>query len=150
MKRLALQRYLDLGAGKCLLREPYAAETVERLLLDGDLKRYKLLAWVIMPNHVHLVLRVLAPWTLSRIIQDIKRFSASRINKLAGCRGSIWQRDYFDRYIRNEQHLFEAVMYVHNNPVMAGLVDNPNDRYYSSARRVPALDATFHPPFDED
>ncbi|MHB9032435.1 MAG: REP-associated tyrosine transposase [Anaerolineae bacterium] len=145
-----IQQYLDRGYGKCILRTAAAAGEVERLLLDGDALRYSLLAWVIMPNHVHLLLRTIAPWTMQRIIQDIKKFSALKINKMNSSSGPVWQHSYFDRFIRDDGHLLRAAAYIHNNPVLAGVADDPLKWPFSSARRLEAIDDTFHAPWGDE
>ena len=113
------------------------------MLLFGDNIRYDLLAWVVMPNHVHVVLLIKPGWTMARIVQDWKRVSTRQINTTLGLSGSLWQRDYFDRAIRYEAHLVRVVSYVHVNPVMAHLAEFPADWHFGSARFVDALDSTF-------
>jgi putative transposase len=86
-----------------------------------------------MPNHAHTVIEQMEGYRLGDIIGSWKSFSANRINKLRGCSGKVWAKDYFDRYIRNEIHLANAVNYVEGNPVKAGLTKVPQDWPHSSA-----------------
>ncbi len=138
------QRLLDQGLGACTLGDSRAAEIVEQCLLYGDGTRYVLLAWVVMPNHVHVLIATVEGWPLSRVIGGWKSFSARRINAALARTGPLWGREYHDRYVRDEVHLGKAVYYVHNNPVAAGLVDRPEDWPYSSARRVDDVYTPFH------
>ena len=132
--RTAVQRYLDAGHGACYLKEPALARTVEHALLHFDGQRYRLLAWVIMPNHVHLLVEIIEGYPLHEVIHSWKSFTAQEINKALKRRGTFWQREYFDRFIRNEKHLRKSIRYIHNNPVKAGLVANSGDFPFSSAR----------------
>jgi len=83
-----------------------------------------------MPNHVHWVLRLFDkdengnPVYLQDILQSVKRFSSNQINELEKRKGSIWQSESFDTTIRDELHLYNAINYTLNNPVIAGLVKN--------------------------
>ena len=76
---------------------------------------------VIMPNHVHALFVQNPEWPLEKLTQSWKRFSASQINKILGRSGSLWQRDYFDRLVRDEEHFANCVRYIRRNPEKAGL-----------------------------
>ena len=132
-RRTKIENYLDRGCGSCLLRDPRAAAVVEENWLHCDGKDYRLLAWVVMPNHVHLIVEI---WQTpqSELIQNWKGFSARRINRALGRRGKLWQDDYWDRYIRDEAHYRKVVHYIEWNPVKAGLVKTPEQWPFSSAR----------------
>jgi putative DNA methylase len=73
---------------------------------------------------------------LSTIIHSWKSYTAKKANATLNRRGEFWQREYFDRLIRNEKHFADAITYIHNNPVKAGLCNNPGDWQFSSARFV--------------
>jgi REP element-mobilizing transposase RayT len=107
---------------------------VETSLWHFDAARYRLLAWVVMPNHVHVVIETRAEYPLSDVLQSWKSFTAKKANSLLGRTGSFWQPEYFDRAIRDERHLLAAIAYIHGNPVKAGLVRRAEDWPYSSAR----------------
>ncbi len=126
--------WLDAGHGECILQDPVNAQLVLDTLLHDTGRRYLLMAWVVMPNHVHVVVKPYATQPLSRIIGTWKSVSAHRIQKRRGRRGRLWQRGYFDRLIRNDRHLAQTVLYIENNPVRAGLVDTPEDWPWSSAQ----------------
>jgi REP element-mobilizing transposase RayT len=129
-----VQAYIDRGYGDCILRVPRVAEIVETCLLRHNGDRYRLLAWVIMPNHVHALIVTRPGFTLSTIVGNWKIHSARMANISLGRMGPVWYRDYYDRYIRDEKHLAAAVSYIHQNPLKAGLVSNSRDWPYSSAR----------------
>ena len=113
---------------------PSVAEIIQDSLLHFDGKRYRLSAWVIMPNHVHLLLTPCGSRSLSRIIKDMKSFTSHEANKVLGRRGRLWMQDYFDRYVRNAGHCESAVAYIESNPVKARLCTKPEDWPFSSAR----------------
>lgn len=124
---------MDAGYGQCYLRDPRIGQLVENALLYFDGDRYRLLAWVIMPNHVHALIETILGFPLDKIIQSWKSFTAHKANDLLGRSGQFWFPDYFDRYIRNERHFYNAVRYIHENPVKAGLVSRAVDWPFSSA-----------------
>ena len=86
-----------------------------------------------MPNHVHTLFTPEPGWTLSQIAHSWKSYTASECNRVLTRKGEFWQREPFDRYIRNEQHYENAVSYIEHNPVKAGLCDKPEDWRWSSA-----------------
>jgi REP element-mobilizing transposase RayT len=114
---------LDRGWGACWLRAAHIAEIVENSFLAFDGIRYRLHAWTVMPNHVHVLFTVLPGNSLGMIISSWKRFTAREANKQLGRTGAFWQADYWDRFIRNEAHFQATVIYIDQNPVKAGLVD---------------------------
>lgn len=132
-RREYIKEILDAGHGECLLGDPRIATIVQNAFLFFDNQRYRLIAWVIMPNHVHVLVEMFDGFPLANIVQAWKGFTAREANKLLGRSDKFWQRDYFDRYIRDEAHYIDAVNYIHLNPVKAGLVERPEDWPYSSA-----------------
>ena len=138
-RRQRIQELLDAGHGSCVLRNPQCAQIVENAFLFGDGIRYRLLAWVVMPNHVHVVIQLTAGWSLAKIVQSWKRHTAREINRLlnSGTTSTLWQREYWDRFIRDAQHLQNAMDYAHQNPVKARFVSEPGHWPWSSAGRFP-------------
>ena len=132
-KQRRLEKYLDLGHGACHLRNTQIANVVQSTLWYHDGIKYRLLAWVVMPNHLHVLIQV---WRvpMGEIIQTWKGFTSKKSNQLLRRQGAFWEEDYFDRYIRNEDHLRRVVHYIENNPVKAGLVRFAADWPWSSAR----------------
>ena len=84
-------------------------------------KKYRLVAWCIMPNHVHVVLHLLPGQKQAEVVKSWKIHSARAANRLLGRSGAVWEREYYDRLLRREGELDRAVQYVLNNPGKAGL-----------------------------
>ncbi len=138
---VALDAALDSGGGACWLRRPDIAGLAEAaLLLHFDGARYRLLAWCVMPNHVHAMLEVLPGHRLGDIVRSWKSHVGREANRPLDRSGAFWSRDYFDRYIRDSRHHDHALAYIEHNPVKAGLADRPQDWPWSSARRRPPLE----------
>jgi REP-associated tyrosine transposase len=108
----AIERWLDAGHGSCFLRRPDCAAIVAEALRHFDGDRVSQIAWVVMPNHVHDVFVLNPAWSLERIILSWKGFTARKINRLVVRTGSVWQRDYFDRLVRDAKHLANCVRYI--------------------------------------
>lgn len=128
---------LDAGLGACWLGDPAIADLVQDTILHFDGQRYCLLAWCIMPNHVHVVVEPGVGHSLGAIVHSWKSFSANQANRMLRRSGPFWHRDYFDRYIRDEGHLERTADYVENNPVKAELTANAIDWPWSSRRLRP-------------
>ena len=116
-----IEEYFDHGIGECLLKVPRVAEATAQALRFWHAKRYRLVAWCIMPNRVHVVCRLLPGQSLPDILKGWKVYTARETNRILGRRGTIWRREYYDRLIRGESEFYRAVQYVLNNPVRAGL-----------------------------
>ena len=127
--------YLDAGHGACWLKDPRIADLVEGALLHFDDQRYRLLAWCVMPNHVHALTEMKDGFPLSEVLHSWKSYTANEANKILGRTGDLWQREYHDRYVRDENHYRNVVAYIENNPVKAGLVKTAKEWRYSSAWR---------------
>lgn len=128
-----METFLDEGRGSCMLQHESVARMVCENLLHFDQVKYKLHAWVIMPNHVHVLITPVNGFLLSEIVHSWKSFTSKKANKLLNRRGEFWRRDYFDRLIRDEKHYIRTVEYIHNNPVKASLCLAPEDWQFSSA-----------------
>lgn len=127
-----IETLLDAGYGECWLRQPEIAVIVENSLLNFDGQRYLLLAWCVMPNHVHVLIQTRENWSLSNIVHSWKSYTSNAINRHLGRNGAVWMADYFDRYIRDDFHLAAVIEYIHGNPVKAGLVEDESAWRYSS------------------
>jgi len=134
LRRRKLEAWLDRGHGECWLRLPEVAYQVEEILLAEDGKTCRFQAWVIMPNHVHLVVDV---WRtpLSRLLNSWKGRSSYQANRVIDRRGEFWQRESFDTLIRDSAHLSRAIHYTESNPCKAALVQDPKRWVWGSARR---------------
>jgi REP element-mobilizing transposase RayT len=106
---------------------------VENALLFRHEVQYDLRAWVVMPNHVHLLFR-LQDVAMSQLVAAWKGFTAKEANRLLGRKGEFWQEDYWDTYMRDGEHEARTRRYIENNPVKAKLVLSPQDWPSSSAR----------------
>jgi REP element-mobilizing transposase RayT len=126
-----IERWLDQGMGSCCLRRPDIANTVVDALLHFDDDTYELGSYVVMPNHVHAILRPLKPKTdpLEKILQSRKRRSSREINGKLGLVGELWQEESFDRIIRDEEHLDRCLQYIGDNPRRGGLPVNGCPRW---------------------
>lgn len=129
----AIENYLDRSCGACYLQIPRIAALVESTLLFFDGERFRMLAWTIMPNHVHAMLEIRTGFVLSEVVHSWKSYSANRANQLLKSNGHFWQEDYFDRFIRNEAHYRRALHYIENNAVKAKLCANAQDWPFCSA-----------------
>jgi len=136
-RRLAIDAWLDAGHGCAALRHPAMAAQVQDSLLRFDGQRYRLLAWCVMPNHVHVMIEPAT--TLARIVQSWKSYTgrwalAQNADLGLGLPGHhLWMRDYWDRYIRDQAHFCAVRDYIHANPVQAGLCAAPELWPWSSA-----------------
>lgn len=132
-KRKKLEAWLDRGHGECWLRQRNVAELVEKILLEADGHNYQMQAWVVMPNHVHLVVDVLDV-PLVKLIGAWKSKSSRLANGLLQRSGKFWQEDYYDTLIRDEAHLKRALRYTEQNPVKAFLAKAVCESPWCSAR----------------
>ncbi len=106
---------------------------VQEALLKFDGERYRLLSWVIMPNHGHVILSPIVGFSVSEIMHSIKSYTAHEANKILDRTGQFWAKEYFDRYIRDQRHFANTIAYIENNPVKARLCKAPEQWPYSSA-----------------
>jgi putative DNA methylase len=88
-----------------------------------------------MPNHVHAVVETVEGFSNASVIHSWKSFTAHEANKILKREGVFWQREYYDREVRDGDHFERLVLYVENNPVKAGLVPVAEDWAWTSARR---------------
>ena len=124
---------LDRGHGECFLKNLRVAAMVQNSLLHFDGERYRLIAWVIMPNHVHLLMTRMEVGSLSQVLHSWRSYTANQANKILGRSGPFWARGVFDRYIRNADHYRNTVNYIEQNPVKAGLCQTAAEWPFSSA-----------------
>lgn len=154
-RRTKLEEYLDRGAGECHLRAPRIAKLCEEALRFFHNDRYELLAWCVMPNHVHVLVQVWQ-WPLWKMIQSWKHHVQRQAKPLLAERrlparhdGAPtfnepcwkpalqtlrWEREYWDTFMRDEAQEKTAVRYIENNPVKAMLGRAPEEWAFSSAR----------------
>jgi REP element-mobilizing transposase RayT len=131
--RKRIELFLDQGYGECYLKDPQVAASVQNSFLFFDGKRYRLTAWVVMPNHAHLLLTPCVGHELSDILHSLKSYTANEANKLLRRKGQFWQPESFDRWVRDADHFAKVIAYIENNPVKARLCEKPEEWPYSSA-----------------
>ena len=128
-----LEAYLDKGRGVCHLRHPQIAGLVDTAFRFYHGQYYHLLAWVVMPNHVHVQFKV-GSTPLGKIVRQLKDYTAREANKLLKRRGQFWAEDCWDTYMRDQKHELQTRRYIENNPVKARLTPSANEWPWSSAR----------------
>lgn len=120
----AIERWLDAGHGACFLRRRECAAIVAETLRHFEGERVAMISSVVMPNHVHALFVQNPEWPLEKLIRSWKGFTARKINSLLERSGNFWQRDYFDRLVRDEEHFANCVRYIRRNPDKAQLTKN--------------------------
>jgi putative transposase len=113
--------YLDRSYGACPLRDPRAAQIVADALRHFDGARYCLGDFVVMPNHVHVLVGLLGGAEIEALCQSWKKFSAGEINRLLDRRGRFWQEESFDHLVRSVEQFEHFERYIVENPERAGL-----------------------------
>lgn len=116
-----LDQMLDEGRGECVLREKAQREIVTQALHYFEGRRLVLHAYVVMPNHVHVLGQPLPSHSLENLCGSWKRHTSRLIQGRLNRRGSLWQAENFDRIIRDPQHFAQSVRYIAKNPLKAGL-----------------------------
>ena len=203
-KRKLIEKYLDQGYGSCLLRNPTCAQIILDAWKFFDGERYDLIAYVVMPNHVHLLIKTYSSFPIGKLVQSWKVFTAKEIRAYytevrnaeynsavpgvvlptmnagynsaipgvvlptmnaecnsavpdfvlptmnAECNSAVpgvnlailkegeafWQREYWDRFIRDEKHYWAAINYIHENPVKANLCKSVDEWPWSTANKT--------------
>lgn len=128
-----VDNYLDAGHGVCHLRDPELADIVAGAIQFFDGERYELRAWVLMPNHVHVVVWPMPGQALSEILHSWKSYSAHEISRhLQNRVVPFWQSESYDHLIRDDDDLHRCCRYTLMNPVSAGLCARAEDWKWSS------------------
>jgi len=154
-RRTKLEEYLDRGVGECWLRDGRIAKFTEEALLHFQNERYELLAWCVMPNHVHVLVHVwrtplwkmMQSWkrcisTGAEAVLPERRSPTRRVSidgthapaRRAALQSLRWQREYWDTFMRDEEQERKAVRYIESNPVKAKLSHAAEDWPFGSAR----------------
>jgi len=132
-RRRQLEAYLDHGRGECSLRRSDIAQVMEQALRYYHPRKYELRAWVLMPNHIHLLMQI-GVTPLADVVKDLKRYTTRQANQILKRRGAFWADDYHDTYMRDSDHALRTRRYIENNSTKAKLVLNPKAWPWSSAR----------------
>jgi putative transposase len=128
-------RALDRATGPRWLGDPRMAEIVADAIRAGESEKrfYELCAWVVMPNHVHLL--ILPKAAVPVIMRWLKGSTARRANQLLERTGQpFWRDESYDHWVRRRKKLDRITAYIEDNPVSAGLVNSRGDWLWSSAR----------------
>ena len=146
LKHIQLEGYAyfvttNVYGGQTLLSEPKVADILLDAIFFLRAKRYfRLYSFVIMPDHLHLIILPQCKRTISQVMHSLKSYTAKKINNLLKRKGKIWQDGFYERIIRNEDDLREKARYIEGNPVRKGLVDEPQEYIYSSAHNRDRMD----------
>ena len=136
-----LDEMLDAGYGSCILWREDCRNVVVENLLHFNGERYVLHAFVVMPNHVHVLLEIERREDLAKIVQGWKSYTSKLINEVVGSEGQVWQREYYDRLIRNAEHYERTVEYIRKNARVAeGLISRTGCQ---PVRNAPAARCTM-------
>jgi adenine-specific DNA-methyltransferase len=117
-----VENWLNAGHGKCVLKNKLNAEIVANAIKYFDGKRYELDEWVVMPNHVHVLVKPFENYSISDITHSWKSFSANEINKNINSSGQLWMHESYDHIVRNEKAFRAIKNYIKQNPQKAGIV----------------------------
>jgi REP element-mobilizing transposase RayT len=115
---------------------PAARDVVFATILACNQKKIDLDAAVVMPDHVHLILRLIERHELSQVLQRVEGRSARQINLMLQRRGSVWSDESFDHIIRQADELKEKLQYVMQNPVKWGLADHVDGYQWSFIKSI--------------
>ncbi len=115
------ENLLNAGSGSCVLRDLHNAEIVRAALQFFDGQRYVLDEHVIMPNHVHVLVKPLEGHSLAEILHSWKSYTANRLNRHLGLTGQFWQHESYDHIVRSKAAMDAIRHYIRENPKVAGL-----------------------------
>ena len=138
---LWMDRFLDTArTGPRWLQMPAIASLVVDAITFGqvELKHYEIGAFVVMPNHVHLLVVPHVP--IPQLTRRLKGYTAREANRILSRTGeAFWQPESYDHWVRSNQQWERIVSYIENNPVAAGLAARPEDYSWSSASSAAAV-----------
>jgi len=142
-------------SGSMWLKENNIAEIIKDSIHHRDKKVYRLFSYCIMPNHVHMLCgtgKVFLEkeqvdksnssdevYGLTRILQDLKKYTAKESNKILNRKGQFWHNESYDHVVRNVQEFDNITDYIAQNPVKAGLAMNPKDWRFSYVNNSPEV-----------
>ena len=149
---MRVEHWLDHFAASRVLEQPEFAQIVVNSMRHFAEERYDLYAFVVMPSHFHWLFKPRTDWTITlnddgrspreRITYSLNRFTSNQCNKLSGTKGTFWQNESYDHWVRDADELERIIRYIEENPVKAGLTKLPEDWPFSSAhlRKILGLD----------
>jgi REP-associated tyrosine transposase len=139
LTHIHIQEYPYLTTTVTLKREPIFADfkaadiLLEAILFGREQQWYYLLSFVIMPDHMHLII-IPRGKNISECMKSIKGFSARKINSLLRTNGSIWQSGFYDYVLDSEEKVLTRMRYIEDNPLRKGMVNRSEDYEYSSMK----------------
>jgi len=140
LKRFQQARELHYITFTCYHRLPYLASPAARDLVEATLERVRrwygfyINAYVVMPEHVHLLMSEPERGTVSVAVQMLKQIVSRKCHAQALGK-AFWQRRYYDFNVWSEKKFVEKIRYIHRNPVRRGLVEQPDQWRWSSFRQ---------------
>jgi putative transposase len=122
----------NLNLGEQPFLEPEYQILAETMVNERRRLNFLLFGYVLMPDHWHALICPRSPVTISAVLQNMKRVSSFRINRLRRTHGSRWQHQFWDRFVRHSKEFTERLEYMHMNPVRKGLIEKPEQWRWSS------------------
>ncbi len=119
-----IDAWLDQGTGSCALRDRATRQALTDTLGRCEGSRYQSHAWVVMPNHVHLLFSPIAEHTIASLVRSWKGVSARQANLLNRHTGEFWMKDFYDRLIRDAAHFWRCARYIRRNPEKAKIAED--------------------------
>lgn len=127
-----MERWVDKGHGSCVLKQPAIREIMVNSLRFFNGARYELDAFVVMPNHVHVLVTPNEPHHLRDVLHSWKSFTSTMINRALGTRGQLWMEESFNHAVRSAAQLARFRRYIRNNPSAAFLEDGTYSHWQRS------------------
>ncbi|MCC8175869.1 MAG: transposase [Bacteroidales bacterium] len=116
-----VDRWLDQGYGACYLGRKEVANYFVTKMLEFHSREWCVWAYVVMPNHVHLLLQAINGENLRASLGRFLNITSHEINKMVERKGTLWQREPFDRIVRNEGHYINVLRYMGKNVDQGGV-----------------------------
>ena len=128
-----MDKWIDAGYGECILKDKRVRDILTDVIMHYDGDQYVIHAYVIMPNHVHVLMTPTDGNTVKEIVGDWKKFSSRGINKMLNRQGRLWERESFDHLVRDAAGYTNTLSYIEGNPE-----NLPQEWYslYSPAREL--------------
>src|SRR5262249_37169110 len=122
----------NLISGQSPFVEPEFTVILETMAKIREQMGFLLCGYVLMPDHWHALIWPKFPATMSKIVQTVKRVSSFKLNRLRHRHGSIWQHQFWDRFVRHTHEFHQRLDYMHFNPVRKGIIKHPEEWRWSS------------------
>lgn len=132
---LRMEQWLDAGHGSCTLRDRAAAGVVTEAFRFLEGRQTEMLAYIVMPNHVHALFGLLGNAEIQKVVGGWKGYTSYTLNT-PDTTWPGWQKDYFDRIVRNETHFARCVRYIRRNPEKARLREGEFIRWESTRAKA--------------